>query len=318
MPRNTLNQRALRLCDDLERHREELRVDVRITPGVMRIFDCGVEAPGGLAAGLALARVCLAGLGEVELVPSPLEGLTGPAVQVRTDHPVASCMASQYAGWQLAEGNFFAMGSGPMRAAAGKEPLFDDIGHREAVEQVVGVLETGTLPPEDIGARIAEACQVSVDHVSLLVARTASLAGTTQVVARSVETALHKLHTLGYDLSRVVSGYGVAPLPPIAPDDLTAIGWTNDAVLYGGAVTLWVRDHDDTLAELGPRIPSAASGDYGEPFGVLFERAGRDFYRLDPMLFSPAEVTFVNLTTGRTHRFGARNVDVLRLSFASR
>ena len=47
-------------------------------------------------------------------------------MQVRTDEPVAACMASQYAGWQVAVGKFFAMGSGPMRAAWGREKLFDD------------------------------------------------------------------------------------------------------------------------------------------------------------------------------------------------
>ena len=42
-----------------------------------------------------------------------------PLVQVVTDHPVRACLASQYAGWAIKEGKYFAMGSGPMRAAAG-------------------------------------------------------------------------------------------------------------------------------------------------------------------------------------------------------
>jgi methenyltetrahydromethanopterin cyclohydrolase len=136
-----------------------------------------------------------------------------------------------------------------------------------------------------------------------------------QVVARSVETALHKLHEIGFDLTRVQSGYGIAPLPPIAADDLTGIGWTNDALLYGAEVTLWVRGDDDSLAELGSRVPSSASSDYGEPFAEIFERAGRDFYKIDPLLFSPAVVTFVNLDTGRTQRFGQTNRAVLEKSF---
>src|SRR2546430_11514883 len=32
--------------------------------------------------------------------------------QVASDHPVLACMACQYAGWQIAVGKFFAMGSG--------------------------------------------------------------------------------------------------------------------------------------------------------------------------------------------------------------
>lgn len=313
-----LNKRALELADALERRAAELQISVSINSGVSRLIDCGASMPGGLEAGLMLARICLAGLGNVALVPGRADLWPGPAVQVATDHPVAACMASQYAGWQLSEGKFFAMGSGPMRAARGQEALFDDIGHREVTDQVVGVLEASKLPPEALCAHIAAECRVSVDHVTLLIARTASIAGTMQVVARTVETALHKLHTLGFDLSRVKSGFGVAPLPPIAADDLTAIGWTNDAVLYGGEVTLWVSGDDDSLTEIGPRIPSCESGDYGEPFAVIFERYERDFYKIDPLLFSPAHVTLMNLDTGRTHRFGEVNAPVLQRSFTSK
>ena len=100
----------------------------------------------------------------------------------------------------------------------------------------------------------------------MVVARTASIAGTVQVVARTVETALHKMHASGYDLKNVVSGFGSAPLPPIAADDMAAIGRTNDAVLYGGNVTLWVRDNDGRLAEIGPN----RGNEIGENAGVDF------------------------------------------------
>ena len=204
------------------------------------------------------------------------------------------------------------MGSGPMRAAANREPLFADIGQTESAEQVVGILETGKLPTDEIAQQIAAACKIDPANVLLLCAKTASLAGTVQVVARSVETALHKLHELKFDLSQLVSGYGVAPLPPIAKDDLTAIGWTNDAVLYGAEVTLWVNAEDDELSTIGPKVPSNSSSDYGEPFGQIFKRYNGDFYKIDPLLFSPAIVTFVNLRSGLTHRYGALQPGVLQ------
>ncbi len=116
---------------------------------------------------------------------------------------------------------------------------------------------------------------------------------------------MHKLLELDFDLSRVVAGTGTAPLPPVAGDDLTGIGRTNDAVLYGGRVTLWVRGDDESLAAIGPRVPSAASPDHGRPFAEVFEHYERDFYRIDPLLFSPSEVHFVNMDTGQLHRFGA-------------
>jgi methenyltetrahydromethanopterin cyclohydrolase len=177
------------------------------------------------------------------------------------------------------------------------------------------VLETRKPPPPAIVSRIAAACGVPPACVTLLAAPTASLAGGLQVVARSVETALHKLHTLDFDLSRVVSAHGFAPLPPVAKDDLAAIGRTNDAILYGARVVLHVDGDDDSLRDVGPRVPSSASRDYGEPFAAIFARYNRDFYAVDPYLFSPAEVVFHNIETGRVHAFGATNESVLAHSF---
>ena len=122
---------------------------------------------------------------------------------------------------------------------------------------------------------------------------------------------------LGFDLKQVESGWGVAPLPPVAADDLAAIGRTNDAILYGGEVTLWVRGDDAQLAEIGARVPSSASRDHGQPFAAIFQRYNRNFYDIDPHLFSPAVVTLINLDTGRSHRFGRTMPDVIEKSFKS-
>jgi methenyltetrahydromethanopterin cyclohydrolase len=310
-----LNDLALTLCQRIDADAARLGVVVHDVPGAGRIIDCGVEARGGLEAGIALAEVCLAGLGHVAMVPGSRELWPGPCVTVRTDQPVRACMASQYAGWPVQVGKYFAMGSGPMRAARGREPLFEKIGHLEKPAHVVGVLEVGTLPTPEVLKYIAEECGVGAGTVTLLVAPTTSIAGTLQIAARSLETALHKMVELGYDIACVVSGFGSAPLPPVASDQVTAIGRTNDAILYGGEVTIWLRDDDAELARLGPKIPSESSPDYGQPFAAVFERYERDFYRIDPLLFSPAAVTLVNLNSGASHTHGRTRPDVLKRSF---
>ncbi len=320
-----LNERAQRLVDSVIERPAELRIQVSQLAGGARVLDCGVRAEGGLRAGQLLARVCLANLADVSIVPGEIGGQPCPHVQVVTDHPVAACMASQYAGWQisvdLAAGpdgkakKYFAMGSGPMRAAAGREELFDTIGHRESSPVAVGVLETHKMPTAEVVHWICERARVPPSGLTLLVAPTASQAGGVQVVARSVETALHKLHELGFDIARVVSAHGTAPLPPVAKDDLAAIGRTNDAILYGARVTLWVRGDDASIELIGPKVPSSASLDHGVPFAEIFSRAGGDFYKIDPHLFSPAEVTFCNLETGNSLRFGRIEPSVLQTSF---
>ncbi len=309
----TLNERAHAVADDLERHAARHRCAVSKVGGA-RVIDCGGAATGSLAAGLAMARACLADLGDVAYVPNPLAEVGGPAVQVTTDDPVRACLASQYAGWQVSVGKFFAMGSGPMRALAAREELFQHIPGKEEARVAVGVLETRKHPTEEVIAHLVGKLPECAESLTLLVAPASSLAGTVQVVARSVETALHKLHELKFDVGQVVSGYGVAPLPPVSPDEIIAIGRTNDAILYGGKVTLWVRADDEVLAAVGPRVPSASSKDHGAAFAELFARYG-DFYKIDPLLFAPAEVEFRNLKTGRCHRFGRCEPGLVRKSF---
>jgi len=312
----TLNDRASEVVARIIADRHALRVDVKNAESGARVIDLGIDSPGGLEAGIRLSEACMSGLGRVELSTAVGALGGGPAVVVRTDHPVAACMASQYAGWQIALDDYFAMGSGPIRAAAGTEELFESIGFREKPTAVVGILETSKRPNVAVVEYIAERCGVEPQNVTLLIAPTASQAGTVQIVARIVETALHKMHEQGFDLSRVESGWGSAPLPAVAANDMEGIGRTNDAILYGGRAVLWVRGDDDSLEEFGPRIPSCASADFGRPFLEIFEAYDRDFYKIDPHLFSPALVTLCNLDTGRTFHFGQLHPDVLQHSLS--
>ena len=307
----TLNEHAMLGADLLAANAASWRVQLSQVAGA-RVIDCGGAVSGGLQAGLQMARVCMAGLADVALVPSA----DGPMIQVFSDDPIRACLASQYAGWQIKLDKYFAMGSGPMRAAYGKEAVFERISRgREEPPCAVGILESRKHPTEEVISWLVGKLPSSVEKLTLLVAPASSIAGTIQVVARSLETALHKLHELQFDLAQVVSGYGIAPLPPVSPDEIKAIGWTNDAILYGGKVVLWVRADDEILASVGPKVPSNASADHGSPFADVFARYGGDFYKIDPMLFSPAEVVFHNLKTGRTHRFGKCEPELLRKSF---
>ncbi len=310
-----LNERAQRLVGRLVQRAEELRIAASRLPGGTNLVDCGVSLVGGLEAGVELAEICLAGLGRVRLESGPADVWRGPWVSVHTDHPALGCLAAQYAGWPLSHGKYFAMGSGPMRAARGREPVFEALGYCESPAHAVGVLETRKLPPEELCEQMAHECGVPAAELTLLVAPTASLAGMLQVVARSVETCLHKLHELGGPLDQVVSGWGRAPLPPVAKDDLAAIGRTNDAILYGAEVLLWVRGSDETWESLGPKVPSSSSADHGRPFAELFAHYGHDFYKIDKLLFSPAVVTLCNLDTGATRRYGTLAPELVQASF---
>ena len=321
----TLNEAAFRIVEQASADADRLQIVLQTTAGV-RVVDCGVKATGGIAAGIEMARAAMAGLGRVWIeavgahggsYASEWPGCEWPIVAVESDQPLAACLAAQYAGWKVSTKNYFAMASGPIRAAIGREDLFDDIGLRERPPVAVGLLETAKLPPADVCEQLAADAGVAPGALALLVARTASTAGTLQVIARSLETAIHKLHDLHFDLTRIRRGSGRAPLAPVPDDDLVAIGRTNDAILYGGHVVLEVTGDDSSLLDIGPRMVSRASADYGAPFCRLFAQAGHDFYALDPALFAPALVDLVNIDTGRRHRFGGLAPEIVRLSFTA-
>ncbi len=310
-----LNERALALADDCAADADALRVAVHVLPGGTRVIDAGINARGGLAAGLTLARVCMGGLGHVQLTTITIEGESWDGIHVWTDHPGVACMASQYAGWAVTPDGYFAMGSGPLRARARVErELFDKLQYAEDDDRGILVLEGRTMPTQAVADWIAEKAGISGTDLTLMIAPTASLAGGVQVVARVVETGLHKMDTLGFDVRKVVSASGTAPLPPVARSDIRAIGRTNDCVLYGGQARYLVDAGDDELAALAARLPASASSDYGTPFYDIFTRYNRDFYQIDPLLFSPAEVWLTSATSGRTFHAGGVNVQLLRAS----
>jgi methenyltetrahydromethanopterin cyclohydrolase len=317
----SVNERAAAIVRQMVVQAEVLGVAVHTLSNGTTVIDAGIEVPGSFAAGKLFAEACLGGLGEVDFTrlcfpfrPKFKEiegGLCLPGVSVRVEYPAIACMAAQYAGWAVKRGKFSAMGSGPARALYAGEELFERLSYRDQAEVAVLLLEGRKLPDEEVAECVADDCGVDAANLMLAIAPTASLVGSVQIAARVVETGLHKLTELGFDVEQIVAGLGTCPLAPVAGDDLQAIGLTNDAVLYGGQAYYAVQTSDEALEAVIERVPSSASRDYGTPFHELFQRYG-DFYQIDSLLFSPAEVTFNNLSTGRTFHAGGVNVELLR------
>ncbi|TWU20124.1 Methenyltetrahydromethanopterin cyclohydrolase [Novipirellula galeiformis] len=314
-----LNQRTSEFFTRLASDPDAQRCQVSKIAGAT-LLDAGIKTPGSLRAGISLARLCMADLAEISITPcDPSVLVSNNAVFVRSDAPLRACLAAQYAGWPVQTDEYFAMGSGPMRAARGREQALIELQLTETAETVVGVLESDQLPGADVIGLIADQCGVATNRVQLAIAPSTSIAGSVQVVARAIETAMHQLHELEFEVRSIVSATGHAPLPPVAKpgDTVAGIGRTNDAVLYGSTVTLWVDCEDEQVAAVAANVPSNTSADYGQPFATTFKQYDYDFYKVDPMLFSPAVVTIHNLRSGRTWNHGQIATDVLRRSFLS-
>jgi methenyltetrahydromethanopterin cyclohydrolase len=322
MKQPSVNKQSAALIEFLLDDEARLRLKTERLDSGCVLVDAGIAAPGGLEAGRRIAEICLGGLGRVSLAG------TGPVagwpswVTVHTEDPVIACLGSQYAGWSLThgegEGAYQALGSGPARALACNETLFAELGYEDVADRTCLVLEVDEAPPLALIEKIARDCHVEPAGLVLILTPTRSLAGTVQIVSRVLEVAMHKAHVLGFNLSRIEDGIGTAPLPPPAPDFITAMGRTNDAILFAGQVQLFVRG-DDTAAEyLARRLPSSASRDYGQPFGEVFKAYDHDFFQIDPMLFSPARVTVTALDSGRSFSAGKLDTALLETSFGIR
>ncbi len=317
-PRPSLAALSAPLAERLVANARVLRLGLQRVGGAC-VVDAGIRHFGGLEAGRRIAALCMGGLGRVTLGAVPGTPSWPFGVTVHSAQPVLACLGSQYAGWSLSHGSgkdaFFALGSGPGRALARQEALFDELAYRDTADSAAFVMEVAAVPPAELVARIATTCGIAADRLTLVLTPTQSLAGTTQVVARVLEVALHKLHSLGFPLDRVVDGIGMAPLPPPGGGFLTAMGRTNDAILYGGTVHLHVAGPDDGAEDLARRLPSSASRDHGRPFAEVFAAAKGDFYAIDPMLFSPARVIVTAVDSGRSFHAGELAPDLVERSF---
>ena len=319
-PYPSINELSQPLVDALLRDVKQLNLLVTQHASGATIVDAGIAAAGNIEAGRRIAEICMGGLGRVKLLQSPQFAHYPDIVNAYSQNPVLACLGSQYAGWALQHEQFFSLGSGPARSIAQREELFKELNYqhvteKDAAEKTVLVLETDKIPPVEIIEKVARDTNIKPENLTFILTPTKSLAGSTQIVARVLEVALHKLHTLHFPLMQVVEGVGSAPLPPISADFMTAMGRTNDAILFGGLVQLNVRCSDADAEKLAHELPSNSSKDYGKPFAEIFKAVNMDFYQIDPMLFSPAMVNITNLETGNSFVGGKLNEALLNQSF---
>lgn len=313
----SVSARAQRIVDQMVADAGALRCVVSVGEAGEQRIDCGAATPGGLEAGRRLGEICMGGLGTVRITSNSGDANWPLGVVVHSTNPVIACLGSQYAGWTISEGSFFALGSGPARAMSRVEKLYEELGYADKAERTALVIEGDNAPPSEVAANVAKACGIAPDKLSILYAPTGSLAGTVQIAARVLEVALHKAHELHFPLEHIVDGYGVTPIAPPVPDFIKAMGRTNDAIIYGGRVQLFVRGTDDAARDLAEKLPSRSSPAYGQPFAEIFAAVAGDFYKIDPMLFSPARVTVSNLETGQSFHGGALAPEIVDASFRS-
>ena len=315
----SVNKASQPLVDQLVADAKTLQLEINTLSNGTRIVDAGVNCTGGLEAGRLIGEICMGGLGTVTLGANSGFESWPWSVNVHAKTPVLSCLGSQYAGWSLShkseKGQFFALGSGPGRALAAKEEILKEFAYKDSAESTCIVLEVDSYPPVEIADKVAKDCGINADMLTFILTPTSSLAGVMQIAIRVLEVAMHKAHTLNFPMEKIIDGYGVTPVAPPGGDFMTGMGRTNDAILYGGMVQLFVDCSDEEAKDLANKMPSNTSSDYGRPFGEIFKAYEYDFFKIDPMLFSPAKVIITNAKTGNSYTAGELNVAMLETSF---
>ena len=312
----SINKNANRLVDSLIKNYEKLNLLIKRGPLGCKIVDAGVKTVGSIEAGLQISEICLGGLGKVNLIPSEKYKNSSYFLSVFASKPVLACLGSQYAGWSLSSQNFFSLGSGPVRSIAQKEEIFKELNYTDKGNKTSIILEVDQYPPAEIVKKISEDTKIKSSEITFILTPTTSIAGNIQVVARVLEVAIHKIHELKFPLEKIVHGIGHAPLPPLARNFVSGMGRTNDSIIYGGIVQLFMKGSDVELKKLAKDLPSQNSKDYGKPFEAIFEKYKRDFYKIDGLLFSPAQVIINSLESGKTYSYGKVNKKLIELSFS--
>ncbi|MDD5033607.1 MAG: methenyltetrahydromethanopterin cyclohydrolase [Methylococcaceae bacterium] len=324
----SVNAHALPIVKHLIANADKLRLKIGQLVNGATLIDAGIETLGSLEAGRLIGEICMGGLGTVTITQGGPFSRWPTMVNVHSTNPVISCLGSQYAGWSLAHGEdkdaFYALGSGPARALAVKlkdgvevpvEDLYKELAYHDICGETVIVLEVDKMPPVELIDKVANACQLDPANVNVILTPTSSLAGGMQVVSRVLEVSLHKAHSLHFPLENIIDGIASAPVPPSHPNFVEAMGRTNDAILFGGTVHLFVKGGDEAAEALAVELPSSVSRDYGKPFAQVFKEYKYDFFKIDAMLFSPAKVIVTAVDSGRSFHAGQLDEELLERSF---
>jgi methenyltetrahydromethanopterin cyclohydrolase len=227
-----------------------------------------------------------------------------------------AALGSQHGGWELKIGSYRAVCSGPARALANAErELFAQLDYRDDSKVGVICMETGGTPSDSVTQSIADSCGISTTDLYCVLTPTTSTAGSVLTSARVVEAGMFRLMTCGFKPAGVRTGHGTAPIAPAAKHGRAPMGTVNDCVIYGGRAFFFVKSEEsDNLDALIEGTSSISSSQYGQPLYRLLKSVKFDAHKLDPALFSPAEITVNDITSGRTFKAGHVNPEVLKQS----
>ena len=313
----SVNKEAMKVVKKIIENKEALNVGVISLKNGSTVIDMGINYPGGWKAAQLLTEIAMGGLGGLSYSIYHLGELELPQVNIYADKPVIACLSCQLSGWALPEfkndAGIVPLISGPVRAIVKEDKFAKPFSYQDKSEKVVVVLQDKALPSEELTAYIAKKCKVEPENIFILVAPTGSLVGLVNVISRTLETSLWRLHELGFDVNNVISAWGKAPLPPISKDEYTAMIRANTYIYYGGTAGFVVNCKDEDIERIIEDITLSpkTTKQYGIPFSKLLEEAGGNIFNMTEFCHNVTKVNFYNSFTGNTFVYGKNDQKML-------
>lgn len=308
----SVNENVTRYVDQLLDREEELAIKSYYLENKATVIDCGVSAPGSIAAGILYAAISLAGLGNVSVVPGIVNNYYLNFAQVYVDRPAIACLGSQKPAWKLKAEGFAGTGYGPARAISQKpKAIYSAINYTDDAETAVINIEASVIPGAKEMDYIAKQCSTDAECVVALVTRPNSIAGSVVNGTRVVEWALNRLFQLGFDVKDIASASSACPIAPLKKDEPDFVGASFDSIAYYGMAYLYTKEKDEKFRE----VTSMSSKSYGKSFKALLKESQGDFSKVDPTMYAPARIMVNGVQDGSLETYGKLDLAMLLDSY---
>lgn len=316
----SVNKKSMPLVNKLIKNKDEFKIEVNKLSQGSTVIDLGQNCRGSWNSAKILAEILFGGIGNVDYTtfPEKIGDVFYPAVDVKVDHSILSLAGCDISGWEISPGDFAPILAGPGRTLGRKDGdwLEKYCDYEDNYHEAVITIETKEPVKEKWAEKLRKACGVEAENLYILVAPSSSLACSVQVAARILEQTLHRMVDEGFNLESIIQAEGICVIPPCIDNELIAMGRLNDVLIYGGQSIFTVDWEDDKIEKVLNKITSDKSSVYGRPFKEIFNEAGRDFYQVPMEIYSPAKVVIVNTRSGKIHKAGKFNLEILEQSFS--
>jgi methenyltetrahydromethanopterin cyclohydrolase len=325
----SVNNLAFRIVKDMIERCGELNIEVNELKNGTTIVDCGINAVGGFEAGILATKVACGGLLEACITETSYGGLTLPTLFMRTDNPALSIAVCQ-SNWfglfpslfAMKKTEYSALSLGPAKALA-QEPkeVFDKVDYKDKSDVGVLVLQADNFPDEKVSEYIASKCKISPENLYLVMAPTASVAGSVQVSAHVLEDSLWRLTDyLDYEYSKVKYITGSSPISPVYPEIWRRPGITpDDMIRNAGRIHFYVYSSEgDDLQKIADEMIIEKTQAFGKPFfeilnsGIFSKGLDKKTLGREGWTYVIAEAMVTDLRTGKVFKAGKIHADLIR------